>query len=75
MFMSFGQSLEYGEIEGFEIYKCSWKGRERLKMWHIHCSSLQSLKFSLTDPFSLTEKGVRLLILLSPRFVTYQYAT
>lgn len=25
MFMSFGKSLGFGEIEGSEIYKCSWK--------------------------------------------------
>lgn len=49
MFMSFGKYLGFGEIEGFEIYKCS--GKKRLKMWHLAAlSSLQSLKFSLTDP-------------------------
>lgn len=41
MFMSFGKSLGFGEIEGFDIYKCAWKKSSE---------NVTKLKFSLTDP-------------------------
>lgn len=47
MFMSFGKSLGFGEIEGFDIYKCACAGgKQSLKMWQLFAK----LKFTLTDP-------------------------
>lgn len=43
MFMSFGKSLGFGEIEGMEIYV---KDMIRVKMWQLSAK----LKFSLNDP-------------------------